>query len=162
MLETDHGSAAGPLLDTVLKDQPSASDKAMAQYLSGRREQELGQLGPALEEWVKVAASGDRKARARALYARAMALYGNKQVSRLDTINSLDALRFSWRGDAFEFMLLRQLGELQLAQGHVDGGIESLHEAAMYFQDYPASKDVAKEAADSFANLYLSNKADDV
>jgi hypothetical protein len=162
MLETDHGSAAGPLLDTVLKDQPSASDKAMAQYLSGRREQELGQLEPALEEWVKVAASGDRKARARALYARAMALYGNKQVSRLDTINSLDALRFSWRGDVFEFMLLRQLGELQLAEGDVDGGIESLHEAAIYFPDYPASKDVAKEAADSFANLYLSNKADDV
>jgi hypothetical protein len=162
MIETDRGSAAGPLLDTVLKDLPSASDKAMAEYLSGRREQQLGQLEPALEEWVKVAASGDRKARARALYARAMALYGNKQVSRLDTINSLDALRFSWRGDAFEFMLLRQLGELQLAEGDVDGGIESLHEAAIYFPDYPASKDVAKEAADSFANLYLSSKADDV
>lgn len=162
LIETDHGSAAGPLLDTVLKDKPSASDKAMAEFLSGRREQQMGQLEPALEEWVKVAASGDRKARARALYARAMALYDNKQVSRLDTINSLDALRFSWRGDAFEFALLRRLGELQLAEGDIDGGIESLHEAAVYFPDYPASKDVAKEAADSFANLYLGKNSDDV
>jgi hypothetical protein len=162
MIETDRGSAAGPLLDTVLKDSPGASDKAMAVYLAGRREQQLGQLEPALEEWIKVAASGDRKARARALYARAMALYANKQASRLDTINALDALRFSWRGDAFEFTLLRQLGELQLAEGDVDGGMESLHTAAVNFADYPASKDVAKEAADSFATLYLGQKADDV
>ncbi len=34
--------------------------------------------------------------------------------------------------------------------------------AAVYFADYPASKDVAKEAADSFATLYLGQKADDV
>jgi tetratricopeptide (TPR) repeat protein len=162
MIETDRGSASGPLLETVLKDAPSASDKAMAEFLSGRREQELGQLEPALEAWIKVAASGDRKARARALYARAMALYDNKQTSRLDTINALDALRFSWRGDAFEFTLLRQLGELQLAEGDVDGGIEALHEAAIYFPDYPASKDVAKEAADSFAGLYLGKNSDDV
>ena len=162
MIETDRGSASGPLLETVLKDAPTASDKAMAEFLSGRREQELGQLEPALEEWVKVAAAGDRKARARALYARAMALYDSKQTSRLDTINALDALRFSWRGDAFEFTLLRQLGELQLAEGDVDGGIEALHEAAIYFADYPASKDVAKEAADSFANLYLGKTSDDV
>jgi hypothetical protein len=162
MIETDRGSAAGPLLDTVLKDSPSARDGAMAEYLAGRREQQLGQFEPALEEWMKVAASGDRKARARALYSRALALYEKKQASRLDTINTLDTLRFSWRGDAFEFTLLRQLGELQLAEGDVDGGIESLHEAAVYFPDFPASKDVAKAAADSFANLYLGEKADDV
>jgi hypothetical protein len=162
MIQTDRGSAAGPLLDTVLKDSPSARDWAMAEYLTGRREQQLGQFEPALEEWMKVAASGDRKARARALYSRAMALYEKKQASRLDTINALDTLRFSWRGDAFEFTLLRQLGELQLAEGDVDGGIESLHEAAVYFPDFPASKDVAKAAADSFANLYLGEKADDV
>jgi tetratricopeptide (TPR) repeat protein len=91
-----------------------------------------------------------------------MALYANNKASRLDTINSLDALRFSWRGDAFEFTLLRQLGELQLAEGDIDDGIEALHEAAIYFPDFPASKDVAKEAADSFADLFLGKSADDI
>ncbi len=162
MIETDRGSAAGPLLDTVLKDSPTLGDKAMAKYLVGRREQQLGHLESALEEWVKVAAMGDRKARARALYARAMALYDSKKASRLDTINALDALRFSWRGDAFEFTLLRRLGELKLAEGDIDGGIEALHEAAIYFANYPGAKDVAKEAADSFANLYLGKGAEDV
>lgn len=162
MIETDRASAAGPLLDLVDKDKPTASDQAMADYLSGRQQQALGNLEAALEQWVQVAASGDRRARARALYSRAMALYAAKKASRLDTINALDALRFSWRGDAFEFTLLRKLGELQLAEGDVDDGIEALHEAAIYFPDYPASKDVAKEAADSFADLFLGKSADDI
>jgi tetratricopeptide (TPR) repeat protein len=162
LIETDRGSAAGPLIEMVVKDSPSASDRTMAEYLGGRREQQLGQLEPALEAWIHVAASGDRRARSRALYARAMALYESKQASRLDTINALDTLRFSWRGDAYEFTLLRRLGELQLAEGDVDGGIEALHEAAVYFPDYPAAKEVGKEAADSFANLFLGKRADDV
>jgi hypothetical protein len=162
MIETDRASASGPLLDMVMKDKPTASDEAMAEYLTGRREQALGNLEAALEEWVKVAASGDRRARARSLYSRAMALYDSKKASRLDTINALDALRFSWRGDAFEFGLLRQLGELQLAEGDADGGIEALHEAAVYFPDYPAAKAVSKEAADSFAGLFLGKAADDI
>ncbi|HLI22661.1 MAG TPA: hypothetical protein VKV32_16170, partial [Stellaceae bacterium] len=162
LIETDRASAAGPLIDLVMKDSPNPSDEAMAEYLSGRRQQALGNLEVALEQWVQVAASGDRRARARALYARAMALYDAKKASRLDTINALDALRFSWRGDAFEFTLLRKLGELQLAEGDEDGGIEALHEAAIYFPDYPASKDVAKEAADSFADLFLGKAADDI
>lgn len=162
MIESDRASASGPLIDMVMKDSPDASDAAMAQYLEGRRQQALGNLEVALEDWVKVAASGDRRARARALYARAMALYDSKKASRLDTINALDALRFSWRGDAFEFTLLRKLGEMQLAEGDADGGIEALHEAAIYFPDYPDSKAVAKEASDSFANLFLGKTADDI
>lgn len=162
LIDTDRASAAGPLLDMVSKDNPTASDQAMADYLEGLQQQKLGNLEAALEQWVQVAASGDRRARARALYSRAMALYDNKKASRLDTINALDGLRFSWRGDAFEFALLRQLGELQLAEGDVDDGIEALHEAAIYFPNYPASKDVAKEAADSFADLFLGKSADDI
>ena len=161
-LETDRGSAAGPLIDLVEKDSPTQGDAAMAQYLAGRREQQLGQLEPALEQWVAVSASGDRQARARALYARAMALYDGKKASRIDTINTLDALRFSWRGDAFEFTLLRQLGELQLAEGDADDAIEALREAATYFPDYPAAKDVSKEAADAFANIFIGKSVEDL
>jgi hypothetical protein len=162
MLESDNGSAAGPLIDMVLKDDPERGAEAMATYLEGKREQALGHLEPALELWVKVAAMGDRPSRARALYARAMALYEANKTSRLDTINALDELRFSWRGDNFEFALLRRLGELQVAEGDVDGGLESLHEAATYFADYPAAKDVSKEAADTFADMFIGKTADDM
>ena len=162
MIETDRSSAAGPLIDMVLNGHPPLGAQAMALYLSGRREQQMGHLEPALEIWVKVAAMGDRPSRARALYARAMALYDAHKVGRADTINALDALRFSWRGDIFEFTLLRRLGELELAEGDAESGLDALHEAAIYFPDYPAAKDVAKEAADTFAALFTGKSADDM
>lgn len=162
MLENDRAMAAGPLLDMVLKDTPEPGELAMALYLQGRIEQQLGHLEPALEHWVKVAAMNDRKARARALYARAMALYEAKKVSRTDTIKTLDGLRFAWRGDNFEFTLLRRLGELKLAEKDPEGGLETLNLAVTYFPDYPAAKDVAKEAVDTFVDLFIGKAADDM
>lgn len=162
LIETGRASTAGPLIDLVMEDSPTRSDRAMAEYLKGRRDQALGALRPALAIWKKVAATGDRRARARAHYARVMALYRSKKASRLQTINALDALRFAWRGDGFEFRLLRELGKLQLAEGDVDDGIETLHDAATYFPNYPGAKEVTKEAADSFANLFLGKGAKDL
>ena len=161
MLETDRSSAAGPLVDLVLKDSPELGDKALALYLTGRREMQMGHLSQALEQWVGVSGMGDRKARARALYSRALSLYEAKKVNRVDSINALDSLRFSWRGDEFEFTLLRRLGELQLAEGDAENGIQALHEAAVYFPDYTGAKDVAKQSQDAFADLFIGKSADD-
>ena len=162
MLASDRGSSAAPLIDLVLKDNPAIQQQAMAVYLQGRVAQQLGKLTDALELWSKAAGFNDRKARARALYAKVMALYEAKRASRADTIKALDALRFSWRGDDFEFTLLRRLGELKLAEGDPQGGLETLHLAAAYFPDYPAAKDVAKEAMDAFADVFIGKGADDV
>ncbi len=162
MIESDRASAATPLLDQVFNDNADDRDVAMATYLRGRVEQQLGRLQPALDLWTKVASMGDRKARARALYAKAMALYEAKQASRIETINALDALRFAWRGDNFEFTLLRRLGELKLQENDSEGGLDALHLAATYFPDYPAAKDVTKEAADAFTDLFVGKSADDM
>jgi hypothetical protein len=162
MLETDHGSGAGPLVDLVLRDNPELGDQAMALYLQGRIEQQLGQLDQALGHWDQVIAMDDRKARARALYAKTMALYESKRVSRADTIKALDNMRFAWRGDTFEFTLLRRLGELKLAEHDEEGGLGALHLAVAYFPDYPAAKDVSQEASDAFAGLFIGKAAEDI
>lgn len=162
MLESDLGSSAVPLIDLVLNSSPDPGEQAMAIYLQGRIQQQLGELDKALTLWEQAAASNDRKARARTLYAKAMALYEAKRASRPETIKTLDALRFAWRGDNFEFTLLRRLGELKLAENDLEGGLDTLHLAASYFPDYPAAKDVSKEATDAFADLFIGKTADDV
>lgn len=162
MLKTKQTEAAGPLIDLVLNDNPDLAHRAMALFLKGRMDQELGQLEPALALWSKVGAMNDQKASARALYARAMALYQAKKANRSATINALDKLRFAWRGGRFEFRLLRELGTMKLAEGDARGGLEALHEAAVYFSNYPASKTVAKEADDAFVNLFLGKDASDM
>jgi len=162
MLEGDRAADAGPLLDIVLNDNPEMRDRAMALYLQGRIAQQAGQLDKALKLWDQVAAMDDRKARSRALYARTMALYEAKRASGVDTIKALDAMRFAWRGDNFEFTLLRRLGELKLAEHDPEGGLAALHLAVSYFPNNPATKDVAQEAVDRFTDLFIGKGADDM
>jgi tetratricopeptide (TPR) repeat protein len=162
MLDSDLGTSATPLIDMVINGKPDPGDRAMAIYLQGRVQQQLGELDRALTLWAQAAATNDRKSRARALYATAMALYEAKRVSRPETIKTLDALRFSWRGDNFEFTLLRRLGEMKLAENDIEGGLDTLHLASSYFSDYPAAQDVSKEASDAFADLFIGKTADDV
>lgn len=162
MLESDLGSSAVPLIDMVVNGQPDPGDQAMALYLQGRVQQQLGELDRALALWAQAAAANDRKARARALYATAMALYDAKRATRPQTIKTLDGLRFAWRGDNFEFTLLRRLGEMKLAENDIEGSLDTLHLAAAYFPDYPAAQEVSKEARDAFADLFVGKTADDV
>jgi hypothetical protein len=162
MLETGRTNLVDPLLELVPNDLSDRSAQAMLLYLQGRKAQHEGRLDEALALWDKAAALQDPPSRARALYDRALALFDAGRANRTDTIKALDALRFVWRGDAFEFALLRKLGELKLAENDAGGGLEALQQAAVYFPDYPAAKDVAKNSADIFAGLFLGPQSDDL
>jgi tetratricopeptide (TPR) repeat protein len=162
MLDTNQGGAAVPLLQLVLKDDPSWAERAMALYLQGRREQAAGHLDRAFDLWHRVAGMDDRPSRARALYSTAVALFDAGKADRAATIKALDRLRFAWRGGEFEFKLLRRLGTLKLAAGDHRGGLEALQAAATDFPDLPEAKEVAKQFADAFANVFLGKGADDV
>ncbi len=146
----------------VLKSDPPVSDKAMALYLDGRRALAQGNLAQALDLWNQVAGMDDRPSRARALFARTLAQLDAKQISRADAIKALDGLRFAWRGDMFEFTLLRKLGELKLAEGDPASALDALREAAVNFPDYAASKDVMKELSDAFADVFLGKGMEDM
>ena len=162
MLESGRPNLVDPLLDLVATDAPDRTAQAMLLYLEGRKAQREGKLDEALALWDKAAAMQDPPSRARALYDRAVALFDAGRASRTDTIKTLDGLRFAWRGDAFEFTLLRKLGELKLAENDPGGGLEALQQAAVYFPDYPAAKEVAKQSADIFASLFLGPQAGDL
>jgi hypothetical protein len=162
MLDTNRTGLSGPLLDLVLNDRATNSDRAMALYLDGRRLLQSGRLDDALHRWDQAVATGDQHASAEALAARANALLDAGRITRPEAIKALDAQRFAWRGGHFEFALLKKLGELQLAEGDDSAALDVLHEAAMYFPHEPEAKDVAKEASDDFAKLFLEAKANDV
>ena len=160
VLDTEQPALSAPLLDLVFKDKSAPQDEtAMALFLDGRRLQQEGKLDDALKRWSDAAAPDAPQARARALYARALALLDAGKASRADTIKALDGLRFAWRGGEFEFTLLRKLGELQIAEGDEGGALESLRQAALDFPDRPETKEVVKETADAFASVFLDDKA---
>jgi tetratricopeptide (TPR) repeat protein len=162
MIETQDARLALPLLDLVLSAHPARRDLAMALYLEGLIAQRDGHLDNAIGDWDKAAALDDPPSRARALYARANALYGAKRATLAATIKSLDDLRFAWRGGPFEFHLLRRLGELKLKADDAAGGLAAMQQAVTYFPNEPAAKDIAKESSDAFANLFLGPHAGDL
>jgi hypothetical protein len=98
----------------------------------------------------------------RARYSTALALYDAGRASAAETVKTLDDMRFAWRGDDFEFALLRRLGELKIAQGDQSGGLEALQQAVTYFPDNPAAKTVTKETSDAFAAVFLGDQSGDL
>jgi tetratricopeptide (TPR) repeat protein len=161
-LETGQPAEAQAMTQLVLKSRPPRADAAMALYLDGRRALAQGSFNQAIDLWNKAAAMDDRPSRARALYARIMAEFGAKRIDRPTAIKELDRLRFAWRGDRFEFNLLRKIGELKLADGDQSGGFEALREAGRDFPDYPESKDVLQELSAGLADVFLGKDAESV
>lgn len=161
-LDTNQSEEAPPLLQLVLKGEPSPGARSMAQYLEGRRALAQGEYNRAVELWTNVANGDDRPSRARALFALTNAQLATKRISTADAIKTLDGMRFAWRGDRLEFDLLRKLGELKIADGDVRGGFDVLREAASTFSEYAESKDVLKEVSDTFADIFLGKNMSQV
>ncbi|HXY99738.1 MAG TPA: tetratricopeptide repeat protein [Stellaceae bacterium] len=161
-LETNQPAEAQGMTQLVLKSDPSPGNKAMAFYLDGRRLLAQGEYNKAIDLWTAAAAMDDRPSRARALYARTLAELGAKTMTRPEAIKQLDQLRFAWRGDMFEFSLLRELGELKLADGDQLGGFDALREAAINFPDYPQAKEVMTEMSDGLADTLLGKGTEEV
>jgi tetratricopeptide (TPR) repeat protein len=162
LIRTGNADAAGTLLGMVRKDDPTPSDLSMTRYLEGLRAQARGDMTRSLEIWQEVARSDDRPSRARALKDRAMVLLEIGKISRADAIQQLDALRFSWRGDTFEFDLLHTLGTLLIADGDYRRGLDVLRQAAANYPRHPETPMVQTQMADAFGQVFTGKNADTI
>lgn len=160
LIRTGSSEAAGALLRMVRQDAPGARDLSMARYLEGLQAQSRGDLTRSLEVWQEVARSDDRPSRARALKDRAVALLEIGKISRADAIQQLDALRFSWRGDTFEFDLLHTLGTLLIADGDYRRGLDVLRQAAVNYPHHPETPMVQTQMAEAFGQVFTGKNAD--
>ena len=116
----------------------------------------------ALEIWNTLTQSDNRLVRAKATFARIETLRDLKEMEPGEAVIQLDKLSFAWRGDAYEFDLLRRLGELYVAGKDYRSGLIRLRQAASYFENVEGADAVAKLMADYFKKLYLDGAADDL
>jgi hypothetical protein len=162
MLTTGQQDDANRYLHLVLEDAPNAHDRAAAQLLTARGLELAGEGEQARAILDKLAAGDDRPTRARAILARTMADLDSGAVTRGEAIETLDGLRFAWRGDDFEMNLLRRLGELKLKDGDYRGGLEALHQAMTNFPDHPDHRAVSQQIAEAFSDLFVGPEAENV
>jgi hypothetical protein len=153
------GQDDGGFLALAMQDAPSAAETMAATYLEGRALERNGDKAGALQKWDEVIAGADRESRVRATMARAELLLALGKIDRATAIDTLDRLRFAWRGDDFEFKLLHRIGELKIEDGDYRGGFAILKQAVASRTGRPEGASTMAELKAAFAQLFLGPAA---
>lgn len=158
----DYGDplTAQNFLDPLKSDQPDDRASAWNGYLDGLRLAKLGQKEAAKSAWEKVQDSPVDEIKARARFALVSQQLADKSIAPADAAKQLEALRYLWRGDTFEFDLLYKLGKLYFDAGQPRKSLITLRQAATHFPDHPLAKQAAADMAQEFRDLYLGGAAD--
>ncbi|MDQ7247311.1 hypothetical protein [Dongia sedimenti] len=160
LLEEGDPLTAQNYLDPLKKDAPDADTEARAAFLDGLRLQKIGKKEEALAAWEKLTDSPIDEIKARAQFAVVSEQLDEKKIEPKDAVAKLEALRYLWRGDTFEFDLLSKLGHLYFDVAQARKGLLTLRQAATHFPDHPRSKQAADEMTGEFRKLYLGGGAD--
>jgi hypothetical protein len=160
LLDSGDPLTAQNYLDPLKRDQPDAETEAHAAYLDGLRLLKIGQKDAALAAWEKLVDSPVDEVKARSQFAVVSQQLEDKKIDPRDAVRKLEALRFLYRGDTFEFDLLSKLGHLYFDVAQARKGLLTLRQAATHFPDHPKAKQAADDMTNEFRNLYLGGGAD--
>jgi tetratricopeptide (TPR) repeat protein len=159
-IETGDLKTAQQYLEVLQKEELTIIDQVRLDLVDGRLKEVAGDFDQAVTLWEGVIESVHPPSEAKAVVARGELLYKLDKIERADLIKDLETLRFAWRGDDFEFGLLRRMGTLYIEEGDYREGLRTLKQAATYFRQHPDAPLVTQQMADAFAKLYLENGAD--
>jgi hypothetical protein len=147
-------------LDPIKQGNPDPESAARAAYLDGLRLMKLGKKKEALDIWQGLVDNPSDEIKAKSRFAVVSAELEGKSIDPKDAATRIEALRYLWRGDTFEFDLLYKLGHLYLDTGQPRRGLLTLRQAATHFPDHPMAKRAADDMTDAFRKLYLEGGAD--
>jgi hypothetical protein len=159
----DAGSAKavlGVMAHELGRDHASLNLAADAALLHGQAEEKLGDKTSAATDFKVAIASSNRVAQARAHLEQANLQLETGDIKPADAMENLDGLRFSWRGDSLEPVLLRRLGELHIAASDYRGGLTIWRQLVAYFGKTALAADTRKDMESTFVRLYLDGESD--
>lgn len=77
-----------------------------------------------------------------------------------ETLNTLDSLRFRWRGDGTELKVIASMGDIYLSQGRYRDALQVLKTAGQQFGSDPQALQINDTLNQSFRSLFLDGMAD--
>ncbi|HYN38107.1 MAG TPA: hypothetical protein VES39_02530, partial [Rhodospirillales bacterium] len=134
--------------------------RARLVYLEGRRKEAAGDIDGALAAYEEAARLDPRRGRAQAELARTLLRLRDGRITPAEAAAALEGLRHTWRGDALEFQVLRELGRLQLQAGDYPAGLRTLKLAVSEYPRLPGVAEATRQMAAVFERLYLEGAAD--
>jgi tetratricopeptide (TPR) repeat protein len=153
-------TSAEEFLRMLDEEFPTSRDQAKLRRLRGILAELTGDYEEAIHLWEQVENGTDRYARSRAALARVELLFRTEEIDARKATEELEKLRFVWRGDEFEFQLLRRLGDFYLEASNYREALETYKALVSNFPDSPDAKSVTQLMKDVFENLYLNDAAD--
>ncbi len=156
--QDDVGRAQGYLQKLDAEDAGlSFAQQAQREYLEGLRFLKLDEPAKAQEKWNALRHSRHRPSSARARYALLEQGLADGSISAAEATETLERLRFAWRGDSFEFILLNKLGELYAELGNYRKSLDSLRQAASHFALSERADRSVRQMREIFEQMYLSD-----
>ena len=113
----------------------------------------------AVPEFAALEKSGDEKIEVAAIYYRTEAALAANVLLPKQAIETLEKLRFRWRGDGLELKTLRKLASLYFKANNWQDGLQTLRVAVQNFGGEPA-RAAQDDMRGAFTNLYLKGGAD--
>ena len=161
-VEIGDSQTAKTYIKSLKKLEPNEAQLAAIEFVEGRLLDLNGDTDGAISLWEGVQEKRNKWMRVRASIARIELLLKLNRLKPREAIKQMESLRFAWRGDNFEFALLRRLGGLYLDEGIYRNGLQALRQAATYFRDNEETPQVTQQMADVFNALYLEDGADEM
>ncbi len=128
--------------------------------LSGRLAEGLGRLSDALGAYRAAAESPLRPAAAQGRLREIVLRSAMKLAKPEDTVNALEALTTTWRGDDTEIEALQMLARLYTEGGRYRNAFSVMRTALTVHPNSTATRRIHDEAAASFDSLFLAGKGD--
>lgn len=147
-------------LEVLSVNAPTAAQQNQIDFVSGKLKALSGDPDGAIADWETVMEGVHRPSRAKAAVARTELLLKLELFTPKDAIEEYEKLRFVWRGDEFEFALLKRLGGLYLEETLYREGLTALKQAVTQFPEHPESDQLTKRMSDAFLFLYMERGAD--
>jgi tetratricopeptide (TPR) repeat protein len=160
VLEIGDVKQARHWLEILRLDDLTAAGESQLDLEEGRVLELTGDFDGAIKIWEKVKEGNHRPSQGKAIVARMELLLKLGRADRKEAIEDLEGLRFKWRGDEFEFNMLRRLGSLYLEEGLYREGLDRLRQAATHYRTHEEAPQVTQKMSDAFNSLFLDEGAD--
>jgi hypothetical protein len=152
--------AAQLFLDHLSREALIGDMAERVEFTRGLVQIGIGKPEEAIKIWSNLLDSPVGEVRARATLAVTEDRLSKGEIDARAAAQTLDGVRFAWRGNDFELQLLRRLGDLYFQSDQPRKGFTALRNAATFFPDRPQSKEIAAEMQRQFRRLYLEGGAD--
>lgn len=149
----------------LLEDITSVGDLkliAQAYPVLGDVFMRLGQEDQAVKVYSEAVASGNPGSVVRGRLALALIDLKNEKIDKAKAASILEGMRFEWRGDDFEYDLLKNLGRLYIELDKPRDGLMLLRQAVKYFPDKPENEQLKQLMTSTFKDLFFGGKSNDM